>query len=1168
MCKKWLSLVPCLVAGMVFGQPSVTSSQSEPRLLTTAGQVEVKAVGSDKWVAAKPEQALKFGDRVRTGLRSRAMVRLTAQTVMPVNELTTFLVAPPREAGRGAVLDVEKGSVYFYSRQRPAEQEIRTPQTSGAIRGTEFNLTVGEDGRTELALLDGQVTLSNALGQATVNTGDKGVVEPGKAPVRTAMVEAQNNIIQWCLYYPGVLDVNELELSTAEKQAIGASLEAYQSGDLLRAVALYPADRVPASASEQVYRAATLLSVGRVDQAEALLEQVQGPKSKVQSPESTVSRLAAALEQVIAVVKNQGGERAGSRRLATEWLAESYYAQSRGMLRAALQAAQSAVDKDPQFAFGWARVAELELSFGRLAAANEALEKSLLLAPRNAQSHALKGFLLLAKDKPAPAQVAFDEAIAIDGGLANGWLGRGLCKVRDGHADAGRQDLQVAAAAEPQRAVLRSYLAKGFGNEGDDARAHRELSLAERLDPNDPTAWLYAALVEQRENDVNKAIRDLEKSKELNDNRRLFRSRQLLDQDQAVRSASLAHIYQDAGELVWNKDVPISDWAVREASRAVNYDYANYSAHQFLASSYDALRDPRQINLRYESPWFSELIMANLLTPVGAANLSDFAAERPYSRLFEQNHFGFSSDTEYLSHGDWFERASQYGTYENVSYAADVEYRSENGWRPNNELEQTTATLKGKVQITPQDSLLLEGIYYDSTFGDETQYYDQKKASPTFNGSEREQPNVFLGYHHEWAPGVHTLFLGGHLDDHLRYSTGSAGTQIPFTTSSGNLILYPAEVDLNRRFHAYTLELQQIVQNEWHTFVAGGRYQYGWEDTTSSVTNGIGQGLFSANLDTTLERFSVYGYETLKLPYHIEVTGGVSYDRLHYPLNVDTSPITDAEANKDQVSPKAGIIWSPLPRTHLRGVYTRSLGGVFYDTSVRLEPSQVAGFNQTFRSIAPEAVAGLVPGSEFTTYGVGLDQSFDTGTYISLSAERLDSEATKTWGAFTNVNTGIIPIPNTPTSTRQSIDYNEKTFTVSLSQLICDQWSVGARYQLSYAALDSRYLDVPTDNRSQDQDARLNQLSMYLNYYHPCGFFAQLNSIWMYQYSHGYSPALESEDFWQWNIWGGYRFLRRAAEVKLGLLNITDRNYRLNPLNLYYDLPRARTLAVSVKLYF
>ena len=64
--------------------------------------------------------------------------------------------------------------------------------------------------------------------------------------------------------------------------------------------------------------------------------------------------------------------------------------------------------------------------------------------------------------------------------------------------------------------------------------------LAEKLDPGDPTAWLYSGLIQFRANNVNRAINDLERSKQLNDNRSLFRSRLLLDEDAAVRSANLA----------------------------------------------------------------------------------------------------------------------------------------------------------------------------------------------------------------------------------------------------------------------------------------------------------------------------------------------------------------------------------------------------------------------------------------------------------------------------------------------------------------------------------------------------------------------------------------------------------------------------------------------------
>ena len=172
----------------------------------------------------------------------------------------------------------------------------------------------------------------------------------------------------------------------------------------------------------------------------------------------------------------------------------------------------------------------------------------------------------------------------MDSALGNAWLGRGLCRIRRGDAKGGREDLLVAAALEPQRAELRSYLGKAYATTGDYPRAAKEFQLAEKLDPKDPTPWLYSALLNQEHNRINDAIRDLEKSQALNDNRSVYRSQLLLDQDQAVRSANLAAMYQDDG---------MDDVAVREASRAVNYDYANYSAHLFLANSYNGLQRPQ-----------------------------------------------------------------------------------------------------------------------------------------------------------------------------------------------------------------------------------------------------------------------------------------------------------------------------------------------------------------------------------------------------------------------------------------------------------------------------------------------------------------------------------------------------------------------------------------------
>ena len=87
-------------------------------------------------------------------------------------------------------------------------------------------------------------------------------------------------------------------------------------------------------------------------------------------------------------------------------------------------------------------------------------------------------------------------------------------------------------------------------------------------------------------------------------------------------------------------------------------------------------------------------------------------------------------------------------------------------------------------------------------------------------------------------------------------------------------------------------------------------------------------------------------------------------------------------------------------------------------------------------------------------------------------------------------------------------------------------------------------------------------------------FFARAEALWNRQQNHGLLseltglPIERGDDFWQFNSYLGYRFRRNLAEISVGLLNMTGRNYNLNPLNLYDELPRDRTLLVRCRLNF
>ncbi|MBM3834896.1 MAG: tetratricopeptide repeat protein [Verrucomicrobia bacterium] len=1115
-------------------------------VLTIEGTVEFMKAGTAAWISARTNQVLMIGDRLRTGDKSRATVRLSDLSVLRLAESTAIEIEPPTRGRNKPNLKVEVGSGFFHSRDRPQEKQIRTPLVSVAIRGTEFHLFVAQNGRTVLTLIDGEVDLQNELGQLPLTRGEQGTVEPNQAPQGSPAIDAIN-IIQWVLYYPGILDLGELGLKTSDDPRVSESLAAYEQGDLVRAISLYPTNRIAPSVEEKLYSAALQLAVGQVTETESRLDELNRAGERR-------AGFTEAIQKVIAAVKFQAFTGTKAPATATEWLAESYYQQSRAHLEEALRAARKATETAPQFGFAWARLAEMEFSFGRTAETLAALEKGLQRSPRNPRAIALKGFLFAAQNKIDDAIRSFDQAISIDGSLGIAWLGRGLCRIRRGDSEGGRLDLQAAAALEPHRAVSRSYLGKAFANANDTASAMKELGLAKQLDPNDPTSWLYSALLRQTENDINNAVADLEKSQELNNNRRVHRSALLLDQDRAVRSANLAGVYRDAGMF---------DVSVREAVRAVNIDYANYSAHLFLANSYDALRDPRQINLRYETPWLSEFLLANLLAPVGGSSLSPHVSQQEYSKLLERDRFGIVSSTEYFSEGDWIQSAAQFGTFGNSSYALDALYRTETGHRANNDLSQLTLSAKLKQQITPSDSIYFQTIYYGFESGDVAQYYNQRSAHRALRVEENQEPIVLAGYHHEWRPGVHTLLLVGRLHDDFKVSDPDQSALVLNKNLAGRVTgvsVLPSRLTYRSEFEAWTTELQQIWQQDRNALVLGGRYQAGDFDSQSNFEK--------STIHSDLERLSFYGYDHWRLVEPFWLTFGLTYDRLTFPANHRNAPLSGVEEREDRVSPKVGFIWTPLTKTTLRGSYTRSLGGVSYDQSFRLEPVQVAGFNQAYRNLIPESVVGSLAGASFETWGLAWDQKFATGTYVGVEAELLKSDADRQLGVIAAV--GFPPVISASTTT-QKLDYSERNLVITLNQLVGKSWSFGARYRLSDSRLTADFPEIPralSAASHSEQEATLHQVSLTSLYHHPKGLFGLAEALWSQQSNRGYSPNRSGDDFWQFNVYAGYRFYHRHAELRLGLLNVADQDYRLNPLNLYRELPRERTFTASLRLSF
>ena len=1168
--RDWiLCCISCYVILCPFIHPLLQAADAQinnpqTRILSTQGKVDIFRKESQLWIPAKVSMPLSNGDVVRTGRRSKASLQMTDKTLLKIRQLTTMVIQPPEKKGAQPLLNLRSGSVFFFSRESPKEVPFRTSLTSGAIRGTEFELTAIEEGATTLTMVDGLVNLSTTTATVSAIGGEQVVIEPGQSPRKTPMLNAES-IIQWTLYYPGILDTSELQWTDGGPPEIWkGTLKAYNLGNLPKAITIMPEPPLQGEQeAARLLRAALWLAHGEASIAARTLNEnwtVDLHAELSMALKSLTQKLS--LEDHSEVHKWKANP--GSTR--TLMLAKSYHAQASHDLEEALEWAQRAAEESSTFGYAWARLAELYFSFGHHKKTMEALEKATRISPENAQSRTLVGFVQLASMQPKAALASMQKAIELDAGLSNAWFGKGLAKFKLGQTEEARQDMQAAIILEPQRALLRSYLGKAYEADGEWVAAKRELDRAKVLDPNDPTPWLYSALIQYQKNNFIPAITELQESVRLNNNRSIYRSRSLLDKDQSIRQANLAVMYRDAQMHAWSQ---------REATQSIENDYTNASAHLFLANSYDALRDPRQLNLRYETPWASELFLAQLLMPAGSASLSRQISQNEYTALFDQQPFHLINTTEYQSSGRWDQSTSHFGNMPGLSYAVDVDYLSDPGQRPNNDVENLSVWTSAKFNLTPQDELMIQAVYSDYESGDASQYHSQASGSRTQRVEEHQEPLLFLGYHRVWHPDSHTLFLVSYFDDTFeRRDPGSIVPVIDRNASGAITGVNPFIFDLNyqRKLQGFSTELQQVFKADASTIIGGVRYQRAEVDTAARLDR-LGTAfppVFSTppanqKISPDLNRFSVYGYHYYQMTEKLMSYFGASAETQRYPENTEIPPVSTNEKTKTQVSPKIGLRYRPLDQTTLRATYSKSLGGTFFDQSIRLEPTQMAGFVNAYRSILPESAAGLLPGAEQDVAGLAWDQQFGPKTFLTISGQWLHSDGARSLGTF-----DFSSLPADLANTPQSLDYEERSLLLSFNRLIDPWFFAGANYRLSYATLNTAMNRIPSTvlpTASSQGDATLNQIHVFAGVQHPSGFFARAEGVYNRQ-SHGGTIRPANESLWQWNLWAGYRFWQRRGEMSAGIINIGDQDYQLHPIHYYNELPRERTFTARFRLSF
>ncbi|WP_313887355.1 FecR family protein [Nodosilinea sp. LEGE 07088] len=131
------------------------------------------------------------GDGLRTGRRSSAVLEVDTDVgFLDVSERTEFRIralSMAADGGRITHLSVLRGQVRTRLRRftnQGSEFEIETPAGISGVRGTEFGVSVQEDGKTGIATLTGAVETTAAGESVAVPAEFQNLMLPGEPPTQ------------------------------------------------------------------------------------------------------------------------------------------------------------------------------------------------------------------------------------------------------------------------------------------------------------------------------------------------------------------------------------------------------------------------------------------------------------------------------------------------------------------------------------------------------------------------------------------------------------------------------------------------------------------------------------------------------------------------------------------------------------------------------------------------------------------------------------------------------------------------------------------------------------------------------------------------------------------------------------------------------------------------
>ncbi|MCI0409915.1 MAG: FecR family protein, partial [Acidobacteria bacterium] len=155
--------------------------------------VVVRPDGIEDRLQGKGSLQLFEGDVLRTEPASQALIELKDGIKVALNENTTFKILSRWEKAKGItrILRLKQGEVWVETGEGPKAFEVETPVATAAVRETEFNIKVQEDGQSILTVIKGIVEFGTAFGTCPIRTSTVSYGVRGKRCTKPAPVDVK-----------------------------------------------------------------------------------------------------------------------------------------------------------------------------------------------------------------------------------------------------------------------------------------------------------------------------------------------------------------------------------------------------------------------------------------------------------------------------------------------------------------------------------------------------------------------------------------------------------------------------------------------------------------------------------------------------------------------------------------------------------------------------------------------------------------------------------------------------------------------------------------------------------------------------------------------------------------------------------------------------------------